>query len=123
MAKEWRMIMGVIRGAVSGILKKEIIEILASYHVGKDKAVTIGRLSQALGHKDRGMTSPQLRGVIRTILSEGEYPIASCNKGYYLMSTEEERTEYLKNLEDRKKGIEDRINWITFVDLWETGSK
>jgi hypothetical protein len=108
-------------GIVYGVLKRELIDMFTSYHVGKERAVTVGRIARSLGHKDTGLTNPQLRSVIRDILMEGEYPIGSCSRGYYMITTEGERQEYLANLRKRRDGINSRIECLEKMDLWQTG--
>jgi hypothetical protein len=40
-------------------------------------------------------------------------PLAASNKGYYLISTQQEYDEYMNNLDSRSAGIEQRKKIIT----------
>jgi hypothetical protein len=105
-----------MKGLVHSMLRRGIIGILKR-HRGMENAITIARISRMLSHKDRFITNPVLRSVIRRIIRDQKLLIGSCRLGYFVIATEPERELYLDNLIKRKTGIEERINWVKKFNL------
>ena len=102
-------------------LQRQTLEILQD-HRGKENAITSEELSDRLGGIDRLDSTPKTRmQLIRPLLVEHGYPVASWGGGYFLLSSEEEKEEYIAHLQDRIAGIEERIDSVEQA-FDETGS-
>lgn len=92
--------------------KKQIIEILKQ-HVGQENAITVKTIHNMVSNRDdSGITNPITRAVIKEIIAEESLPIASCPRGYFVINTVDEFNEYIRNLQSRMGGIQDRINKV-----------
>lgn len=83
-----------------------VAEILVD-HRGEDNPITSREIADETG-LDSLDSTPCTRGVLRRLECEHDLPIASSNKGYYLIEEHGEARDYLQNLESRKQGIEQR---------------
>lgn len=87
-------------------IKAEVRDILTE-HRGKDNAITSTDLLEMVDMED-AEGNPRIREVITELIFEDEVPIASYNKGYFLIEAEEELDEYLEHLEKRIMGHTER---------------
>lgn len=97
-------------------MRDRILEILRR-HNGRGNAITVAQIAEAVGHIDTGLTNPQLRNIIREIIKDGEHPIGSCQRGYFTITTEEERNRYIADLVGRRNGLSNRIRWVRNLEL------
>ena len=58
-------------------------------------------------------THAQTRALILECAEKYELPLAANNRGYYLISDQQEYEEYMANLDSRSAGIEQRKRIIT----------
>lgn len=85
---------------------QEIVAYLETYCFGKDSAQMAYVISIKLSvDMPFRTTSPKLRELITKAIKGHGAVIASCNKGYYIPSNDEELLEYLNNLAMRASGI------------------
>ena len=56
-----------------------------------------------------GNTNEPTRGLIADCINNNNYPIGSCNKGYFLIDSQEELDEVVASLQSRIDGIKNRI--------------
>lgn len=92
-----------------------VAEILVE-HRGEENPITSGEIADETG-LDSLDSSPRTRGVLRRLTHEFDFPIASNNQGYFLITERAEARSYLDDLKGRRKGIEQRENAVlTAVD-------
>ena len=77
----------------NGELKQEVRNLL---RYGKEHARTGSQMATVLGFKD----DRPVRLAIRDLIAEG-LPVAASGKGYFIASSLDEATEYMKNLKGR----------------------
>lgn len=87
-------------------LINSVSERLKVYHSGKAKAVKSQRIEQALG-----VSGAKLRAVVNYLNTQGVW-VASCGEGYFYAVAEQERADYLRQLESRIAGIRNRIEGL-----------
>lgn len=92
--------------------KLEIIRNILQIHVGKNNTVTSWEISKIIGIKENA-TQSRTRTLIFDCAVKYHLPLAANRKGYYLIKNDEEYNEYIKNLNNRIKGIEQRKEIIT----------
>ena len=90
---------------------KRIIDIL-TLHEGKRNPVTSAEIAKELGIIEDD-THAQTRALIFECAKQYNLPLAASNKGYYLITAQEEYEEYMSNLDARSAGIEERKRIIT----------
>lgn len=90
---------------------EQIREILL-LHNGKKNPITSAEIARSLGIIEDD-THAQTRALLLECAEKYELPLAANNKGYYLISTQQEYEEYMKNLDSRNTGIEQRKRIIT----------
>jgi len=103
---------------------KMLIQSLILRHRGKGMAVTVKNIATALAiQEDGGITNPITRKMITEIIETSRLPIGSCSNGYFLITTEDELNDYVKNLNSRIAGIRQRIMNVqrAFLDFDEAG--
>lgn len=83
-------------------LKAEVQQILEE-HRGKDNAIVSADLIDAI-EIDDAEGNPRIREIIRELITEDQIPIASYNRGYFIIETEDELNEYLEHLDARIRG-------------------
>lgn len=84
----------------------KVAAILAD-HRGADNPITSGEIAEATD-LDTHDSTPKTRGVIRELTEDYGLPIAASTKGYYLIENGIEASEYLRDLEGRMQGIQNR---------------
>ena len=90
---------------------EQIREILL-LHNGKKNPITSSEIARCLGIVEDD-THAQTRALILECAEKYEVPLAANNRGYYLISNQQEYEEYMKNLDLRSDGIEQRKRIIT----------
>ena len=90
---------------------EQIKEILLC-HSGKRNPITSAEIAKALGIVEDD-THAQTRALILECAEKYELPLAAYNRGYYLISNQQEYDEYMANLDSRSAGIEERKRIIT----------
>ena len=90
-------------------MKQEILALLMAYHRGKDQAITVDQIADALCLRDIGVTGLPVRKAVKELIQKDHIPIGSCTRGYYIIQTEKERHQTIDNLIARQNGIRSRI--------------
>ena len=90
---------------------EQIKEILL-LHNGKRNPITSAEVARSIGIIEDD-THAQTRALILECAEKYELPLAANNKGYYLISNQQEYDEYMANLDSRSAGIEERKQIIT----------
>lgn len=83
---------------------EQIREILL-LHNGKKNPITSAEIAKSLGIVEDD-THAQTRALILECAEKYELPLAANNRGYYLISDQQEYEEYMANLDSRSAGIE-----------------
>lgn len=86
--------------------QRELREVLLD-HPGQDNAITSTEIAREMGIADPN-GNPVIRGGIRELIKATGLPIGACNQGYYLIQTPSELRRYLRDLDTRIAGIEQR---------------
>lgn len=94
--------------------KLEKIKILLESHVGKGNEVSAQVIEDEYG-KSSDKTHRKARDLIDACIERYGLPVAANNKGYYIISSENEYEEYMENLDSRKAGIDERKRVITRI--------
>lgn len=79
---------------------------ITTYHSGKANAVKSPCIEKALG-----ISGAKLRAIVN-YLNDHSVWVASCGNGYFLAVTDEEKSDYLKQLDARVAGIDRRRNGL-----------
>ncbi len=88
------------------------IEEIIIEHKGKQKAIASNKIAEMIGvHEDDTVSTT--RSLITKLIKRTKLPIGSCERGYYIMQTEDELNEVTRDLNGRIYGIYDRINKLT----------
>ena len=87
------------------MLKK--IKNILEKHVGKKNSVTSAKIAESIGIKEDA-THAKTRALIFECAQENKLPVAATNRGYFLIETQDEYNDYIKNLDDRIRCIEFR---------------
>lgn len=87
-----------------------VLARILTNHQGSDNPITSAELSTKIGERDAHATNPDTRELIRELIFEYQFPVASSTQGYYLISDEEEFREYVKSLTERRDKIDSRID-------------
>lgn len=90
---------------------KKIRDILL-LHEGKRNPITSAKIASKIGIIEDD-THAKTRALIRECVEKYELPLAASNRGYYLISNQQEYDEYINNLNLRRAGIEERKRIIT----------
>ena len=81
-------------------------------HQGKRDPITSAEIASIIGLIEDD-THAQTRALILECAEIYGLPLAADNKGYYLISNQQEYDEYMANLDSRSAGIEKRKRIIT----------
>lgn len=81
-------------------------------HNGKRNPITSAEIARILGIVEDD-THAQTRALILECTEKYALPLAANNRGYYLISDQQEYDEYMVNLDSRSAGIEGRKRIIT----------
>ncbi len=90
-------------------MKQRILALLMAYHQGKDQAITVEQIADALRLHDIGATGLPVRKAVKELIQKDFIPIGSCTRGYYIIKTEKERLQTIDNLIARQNSIRSRI--------------
>ena len=90
---------------------EQIRDILV-LHEGKRNSITSSEIAKEL-HIIEDDTHAQTRSLIFECAKQYNLPLAASNKGYYLITDQEEYDEYMNNLDSRSAGIKERKRIIT----------
>lgn len=93
-------------------MSKAEIQVLEAVPSGKGDARPVASIATDLDMSDSDTTKRQVREIIKGLIVDHEQPIGSCSKGYFLIETNEELEDYLDDLRQRKRGIQQRIHAI-----------
>lgn len=85
---------------------EKIKKILES-QIGKKNSITSKEIAKKIGITEDD-THAKTRALILKCIEEHELPVVAHNKGYYFIADQSEFDEYIKNLNSRIKGIEER---------------
>ena len=81
-------------------------------HYGKNNPITSSEIANIIGVVEDD-THAQTRALILECAERYELPLAANNKGYYIISNQQEYDDYMANLNSRSAGIEKRKRIIT----------
>lgn len=87
---------------------KKLISLMTA-HIGKANAIKVNDIVREIHADDDSLTQSPARKVIRDAIISLRLPIASCSKGYFMAANDEEAYDYIQNLNDRSRGIKQRI--------------
>lgn len=90
----------------------EQIRDILLLHQGKRNPIASAKIASLIGIVEDD-THAQTRALIFECAEIYELPLAANNKGYYLISNQQEYDEYMANLDARSAGIERRKRIIT----------
>lgn len=90
----------------------EQIKDILILHYGKKNSITASEIADMIGIVEDD-THAQTRALILECAEKYELPVAANNKGYYIISNQQEYDEYMNNLDLRSAGIEIRKKIIT----------
>lgn len=90
----------------------EQIKNILLLHRGKRNPITSAEIARIIGIVEDD-THAQTRALILECAEKYELPLAANNRGYYLISNQQEYNEYMANLDSRSAGIEERKRIIT----------
>ncbi len=90
----------------------EQIRNILLLHQGKRDPITSAEIARIIGIIEDD-THAQTRALILECAETYGLPLAANNKGYYLISNQQEYDEYMANLDSRSAGIEERKRIIT----------
>lgn len=90
----------------------EQIKKILLLHNGKKNSITSAEIARSLGIIEDD-THAKTRALILECAEKYELPLAANNRGYYLISNQQEFDEYMANLDSRSAGIEERKRIIT----------
>lgn len=88
-----------MRGSIRHVLEEEAI--------GKDNAISSSELAKRLGVND-STAWPKTRALIRDLVINEGVPIGSCNKGYYIITSEKEFNDVIRTLNSRIERTRER---------------
>ena len=89
----------------------EILRDILLIHKGKSNHITSAQIASLLGIIEDD-THAFTRNLILECAEKYSIPLAANNNGYYVISTDKEYFDYIKNLESRQQGIERGKNII-----------
>lgn len=90
----------------------EAIRDILRQHAGKSNKVTSSQIAKKININEDA-THAKTRAFILKTAKKYKLPLAANNRGYYLINTKAEYDEYIKNLDSRIAGIEERKKIIT----------
>lgn len=90
----------------------EQIKNILLLHKGKRNPITSAEIAIEIGIVEDD-THAKTRSLILECAEKYKLPLAAYNKGYYLISNQQEYDEYMANLDLRSAGIEERKRIIT----------
>lgn len=77
-----------------------------SLKVGKDTAITNGRICDALRSKGYKITEPRLRKIVNFIRTNGMVTnLIATSRGYYVATSLDEMEDYIESLKARESAI------------------
>lgn len=90
-------------------MSKELKELkgILMEHRGKKNAITSKKIAHKLGI-DEDDTHPKTRKLVLECMKEYQLPVGATNRGYFIITSEEELDEYVDNLNKRIRGDEKR---------------
>ena len=87
--------------------KLERIKLLLERHVGKGNEVSAQVIEDEYGNPS-DKTHKKARDLIDACIDKYGLSVAANNRGYFLISNQQEFDEYMANLDSRKAGIDER---------------
>ena len=85
---------------------------------GKENAMKSGAIMHSMGFQAGG-TNQKLRAAAKLLLREEKIPLVSGTSGFYMAQTIDELNEYDRNLESRKKGVQESQDAVREIrDRW-----
>jgi hypothetical protein len=100
-------------------LKSRVMEVLTAGHVGKENAIDMGALFEAVfkeGWKNKINDTRPLRTVIEALRDAGS-AIGSCPRGYYIMRSDTELKDYFRREEHNAIGRLKKISRMKRISL------
>ena len=85
---------------------------ILNHHIGKSNKVTSSQIAEQIGIQEDA-THAKTRALILEAAKKYRLPLAANNRGYYIINTKAEYDEYIKYLDLKIAGIEQRKKIIT----------
>lgn len=85
--------------------QQRIWNYLINNCIGYNNAQKVASIAHACGYRDYGTNNDNFRAIVTDMIVNGNLPIGSCSKGYFIITTEEERQKAI-NWIDRNKKVE-----------------
>lgn len=82
-----------------------IMDYLLANCKGINNAKNVADIAHACGYADYGTNNDDFRATVTDMIVNHDQPIGSCQKGYFIITTEEERQKAI-NWIDRSKKVE-----------------
>ena len=89
-----------------------MIRDILKCHIGETNEITSSQIADQIGIKEDD-THAKTRALIFEAAKKYELPVAANKRGYFLINSQEEHDKYIKNLDSRIAGIEERKEIIT----------
>jgi hypothetical protein len=83
--------------------------ILRDNHVGESNAATSDTLATALGERDTHDTNPSIRDAVRQLVLERHVPVASSNRGYWIVRDSDGVDAEIESIRDRIGALNERM--------------
>lgn len=97
----------------------EQIKNILLKHNGKKNRITASKIAETIGINENA-TYAKTRALILECAKTHKLPLAADTKGYYIITCKKEYDDYIKNLDSRIAGIEERKRIITKnFEEWE----
>ena len=93
-------------------MSKEQIRYILLDHVGKNNMITADAIAEMIGI-DPGPSGVIIRGLITDTIMSYRLPVASSNRGYYLLENSEDLKRYQMSLDGRANKITSRKILVT----------
>lgn len=99
--------------------EQQIRDILEQ-HRGPANAITSGEIADRIGMADTE-ANPHTRELIRNVVMKTTLTVGASNSGYFVIESRRELRAYIRNLEQRRHGIDQRIQRV--VSSFETDQR
>jgi len=93
-------------------MSKEQIRYILLDHVGKNNMITADAIAEMIGI-DPGPSGVRIRELITDTIVSHHLPVASSNRGYYLLENSEDLKRYQRSLDGRANKITSRKILVT----------
>lgn len=96
------------------------VRAILEQHRGPANAITSGEIADRLGMADTE-ANPHTRELIRNVVMKTTLTVGASSSGYFVIESRRQLRAYIRNLEQRRAGIDQRIRRI--VSSFETDQR